>query len=373
VEVTGADGTKVFTANHVAIAVGGQPSVPDVPGADLGISSDGFFELEEQPKKCGVFGAGYIAVEMAGILNALGTETTLFCRGNKVLRNEQVFDTDIVDTLLGEMEKHGPVVRPGSDVKQLIKEEDGSITIELKDDSRHTGYDCVLWAIGRHPVTSGIGLDTCGVEMSRGFVKVDEHENTNVPGIYALGDCTTTGWELTPVAIAAGRRLADRLFGGEPAAKFIYKDVPTVIFSHPPIGTIGYTEAAAKAAFGEEMITTKKSTFASMGYSFNDGAEHKVKTTLKLVLWGPQELILGLHMVGPSSDEMLQGFAVAVKMGATRADLEATCAIHPTIGEEMVTFSGWGQGPDGRPKLPPAPTPAKQRAMAFLEGRASAQ
>lgn len=217
-----------------------------------------------------------------------------------------------------------------------------------------------------------MGLEECGIKTNRGFIEVDEFENTNVPGVYAIGDASSTGWELTPVAIAAGRRLADRLFGGEDQAKFVYRDVPTVIFSHPPIGTIGYTETAAEEAFGKENIKVKKSTFGSMLYAFNDGDDHKTKTTLKLVLFGPEELVVGLHMIGPYSDEMLQGFGVAVKMGATRADLEATCAIHPTIGEEIVTFAGWGQK-DGRPQLPPKPSPAKQAAMQFAQMRGNSK
>eukprot|EP00656_Telonema_subtile_P055327 TRINITY_DN851_c0_g1_i2.p1 TRINITY_DN851_c0_g1~~TRINITY_DN851_c0_g1_i2.p1 ORF type:complete len:544 (+),score=160.06 TRINITY_DN851_c0_g1_i2:205-1836(+) len=350
--------TSTVTADHIVVAVGGEPSTPDVPGAEYGISSDGFFDLPTQPKKCAVFGAGYIAVEMAGILNAMGTETDLFCRGDKILRNADVFDSDIVSTLMSELKKHGPTVRPGSDVKELVKAADGSITVELKDGSSHPGYDCVLWAIGRHPVTSGIGLEEAGAKMTRGFVHVDKYENVLdaedkvIPGLHALGDCTVTGWELTPVAIAAGRRLGDRLFANEPRARFIYEDVPTVIFSHPPIGTIGYTEAKAIKQFGADSIQVKKATFGSMLYAFNAETDHKVMTTLKLVLQGEEERVVGLHLIGPASDEMLQGFAIAVKMGATRRDFEAVCAIHPTIGEEAVTLGSWGQK-DGKPWLPP--------------------
>lgn len=350
--------TSTLTADHVVVAVGGAPSAPKIAGAELGITSDGFFDLETQPKKCAVYGAGYIAVEMAGILNALGTETDLYCRGNKVLRNDKVFDTDITSTLMDEMAKHGPNVKNNSTIKAVHKDHNSAYTITTVDGTVNTGYDCVLWAIGRHPVTAALGLEQCGVQTTRGFVHVDQHENCldehqqPIPGLYAIGDCTTTGWELTPVAIAAGRRLADRLFAGEPRARFVYDTVPTVIFSHPPIGTIGMTEAAAKKEFGADDIQVKKATFGSMLYAFNPGDDHKVKTTLKLVLQGPEERVVGLHMIGPASDEMLQGFAVAVKMGCTRRDFDAVCAIHPTIGEEMVTFGGWGQK-DGKPQLPP--------------------
>ena len=198
---------------------------------------------------------------------------------------------------------------------------------------------------------------TAGVKTSKsGFIEVDKYENTSTPGVFAIGDVTTTGYELTPVAIAAGRRLADRLFGGEPRARIEYGTIATVVFSHPPIGCIGLTEPQAKEEFGDAAISTKKARFSSMGYAFND-AEGKVKTALKLVLKGPEETVVGLHCIGPCSDEMMQGFAIAVRMGATRADFEASVAIHPTIAEEMVTFGGWGQRPDGRggkqPMLPP--------------------
>jgi len=368
VEIAMPDGSvNVVSAEHVVIAVGGEPSLPDVPGSELGITSDGFFDLAEQPKKCAVFGAGYIAVEMAGILEALGTDTTLFCRGSKVLRNDKVFDSDITDTLMKEITKHGPTLQTGAEAAGLQGEADGTISITLKDGSLHTGYDTVMWAIGRHPVTEGLGLEQCAVETTAtGFIKVDDYENTSAPNIYAIGDATTAGWELTPVAIAAGRRLADRLFGGEEASRFIYRDIATVIFSHPPIGTIGFTEAAAAEHFGAENISVRKASFGSMLYAFNPDAEHKVQTTLKLVLHGPEEIVVGLHMIGPYSDEMLQGFAVAVKMGATRRDFEATCAIHPTIAEEFVTFGGWGQK-DGKPDLPPQLKPANlQQQVAIL-------
>jgi len=288
---------------------------------------------------------------MAGILNGLGTETKLFCRGDKVLRDEMVFDSDITDALMAEMTKHGPPVATNSDVKEIVKEADGSLTVHLKNGSAHPGYDSVLWAIGRTPVTGDLGLDSCSVETKGGFIVVDEYEQTTSTGVYALGDATTSGWELTPVAIAAGRRLADRLYGGEPLARMDYADVPTVIFSHPIIGQVGLSEAAAVLKYGADNVTTKKAGFGSMMYAFNVEPEHKVKTTLKLVLEGPEERVVGLHMIGPYSDEMLQGFAIAVKMGATRADFEATVAIHPTIAEEMVTFGGWGQK-DGKPRLP---------------------
>merc|ERR1712113_305453 len=235
----------------------------------------------------------------------------------------------------------------------------GKLTYTTKEDGgirEYADFDCVLVAIGRKPVTEFLHLDKAGVKTDRrGLIEVDKFENTNVRGIYAIGDATTSGFELTPVAIATGRRLADRLFGGEPQARIAYEQIATVVFSHPPIGTIGLTEPQAKDEFGEENIQVKTARFSSMIYWAND-QDHKVETGLKLVLQGIQERVVGLHCIGPTSDEMMQGFAVAVRMGATRADFEASVAIHPTIGEELVTFAGWGQekvGNDVRPQLPP--------------------
>lgn len=356
-------GEKVVHGKHVVIAVGGLPAKPSIPGAEYGITSDDFFDLEQQPKKVAVLGAGYIAVEMAGIFHGLGSEAHLFFRGKTVLRHG--FDPYIVETLMGEMEAHGPTLHHSCQPKKLSKAKDGRVNVSFCDPSNaekeveFTGFDCVLFAIGRKPVTSGLRLERAGVTMSDGgLIAVDAHENTNVPGIYALGDCTTHGFELTPVAIAAGRRLADRLFGGEPRARIAYETIATVVFSHPPIGTIGLTEPDAKREFGEANITVKQARFASMLYGLNP-ADAKVKTALKLVLCGPEERVVGLHCIGPFSDEMMQGFAVAVRMGATRRDFEASVAIHPTIAEEFVTFGGWGQaaaaGADGKkkPLLPP--------------------
>lgn len=351
--------TKTLTSNKVLIACGGLPDAPDIPGVEHAISSDGFFELKEQPKKVAVVGAGYIAVEMAGILHALGSETHLFFRGETVMRRG--FDPFIVETLMDAMRRHGPTLHPFCQPDAITKGGDGLLTLTFKEGpegnlSQLEGVDCLLLAIGRRPVTERLALHKVGIEViGQGLIQVDEYENTKVPGVYAIGDCTTSGYELTPVAIAAGRRLADRLFGGEPKARIAYETIPTVVFSHPPIGMIGLTEPAAKKEFGEQNIRAMQSRFGSMFYAFND-EDGKVKTGLKLVLKLPEERVVGVHIIGPSSDEMLQGFAVAVRMGATRADFEASVAIHPTIAEEMVTFAGWGQKKVGdvvRPQLPP--------------------
>jgi len=353
-------GQKLLTAPKIVIACGGEPASPDIPGIELAINSDGFFALETQPKKVAVIGAGYIAVEMAGILHGLGSEAHLFFRGETVMRRG--FDPFIVKQLMEELKAHGPHLHENTTPAKLAKEADGTITYTTKCSNsgaevEHKGFDCVLMAIGRRPVTDTLMLANAGLSVNdKGLIIVDDYENTAVPSILAIGDCTTTGYELTPVAIAAGRRLGDRLFGNEPRARLAYETIATVVFSHPPIGTIGLTEPAARKEFGDENIVVKESSFAAMTYAFNDD-DKKVKTGMKLVLKLPEERIVGLHCIGPSSDEMLQGFAIAIRMGATRADFEASVAIHPTIGEEMVTFGGWGQIKNAEGKLVPQLAP----------------
>lgn len=351
--------SRTLKGKHILIACGGLPSEPDIPGVEHAINSDGFFELEEQPKKVAVVGAGYIAVEMAGILHAMGSETHLFFRGDTVLRRG--FDPFLVETLMEAMEHHGPILHRNSTPASITKQENGLLTYTategpMGEQKSISDFDCILLAIGRKPVTDQIGLQNTSVALNKsGHIVVDKFENTNVPGIYAIGDITSTGFELTPVAIAAGRRLADRLFLGEDRARIAYEMIATVVFSHPPIGCIGLTEPQAKAEFGEENVRVKQSRFNSMLYAFNDD-DKKVKTGLKLVLKLPEEKVVGLHCIGPYSDEMMQGFAVAVRMGATRADFEASVAIHPTIAEEFVTFGGWGQDKSGekvKAQLPP--------------------
>jgi len=259
---------------------------------------------------------------------------------------------------MNELKSHGPHLHPNCTPTALRKAKDGTTTLVVAEGkgtpaAEYAGFDCVLMAIGREPLTASLGLEKVpGVTLNTGgYIEVDQYENTGADGVYSLGDVTSTGYELTPVAIAAGRRLGDRLFGGEPKARIDYSTIATVVFSHPPIGTIGLTEPQAREEYGDTNIKVKQSRFASMLYAFN-GDEAKVKTGLKLVLRLPEETVVGLHCIGPCSDEMLQGFAVAVRMGATRHDFEASMAIHPTIAEEFVTFGGWGQR-DEKPVLPP--------------------
>ncbi|CAM4046662.1 glutathione-disulfide reductase [Pseudoalteromonas byunsanensis] len=329
VEVNG----EHYTADHISIAVGGRPSIPDIPGAEHGIDSNGFFELNQQPRRVAVIGAGYIAVELAGVLNSLGTETHLFVRKHAPLRS---FDPIIVETLSEVMEKEGPTLHTHATPKALTKEADGSVTLQLENGQSHT-FDQVIWAIGREPVTDLINLQATDVQTNeRGFIKVDEYQNTSVKGIYALGDIMEGGIELTPVAVKAGRMLAERLFNPElPDAKMDYNLVPTVVFSHPPIGTIGLTEPQAIEKYGEDNVKVYTSTFAAM---YTAVTQHRQPCKMKLVCAGEEETVVGLHGIGFAVDEMIQGFGVAMKMGATKADFDSVVAIHPTGSEEFVTM-----------------------------------
>jgi glutathione reductase (NADPH) len=324
------DGRRLV-ADHVLVATGGAPAVPAVAGAELGITSDGFFELAERPQRVAIVGAGYVAVEMAGILGLLGSELTLIMRGEEPLR---AFDRTLRAQLLESLEASGVEVVRGSVVTRIDPAADGALSVVTDRDVRVGPLDSVLWAIGRAPRVEGLGLDVAGVQTdAAGHILVDDFQVTSAEGVYAIGDVTGRV-ALTPVAIAAGRRLADRLFGGEPDARLDYDDIPTVVFSHPPIGTVGLGEDAARARYGDSVkVYTRR--FTSLHYALT---AHKPKTTVKLVTVGPDERVLGIHVIGLGADEMIQGFAVALKMGARKADLDRTVAIHPTGAEELVTL-----------------------------------
>ncbi|WP_217521145.1 glutathione-disulfide reductase [Vibrio metschnikovii] len=323
-----------YTADHILIAVGGRPTIPNIPGAEYGIDSNGFFELTEQPKRVAVVGAGYIAVEIAGVLHALGTETHLFVRKESPLRS---FDPMIIDTLTEVMKTEGPTLHTHSVPKQVIKEADGSLTLHLEN-GQSCNVDTLIWAIGRHPATDAINLAATGVATNeQGYIKVDQYQNTNVEGIYCVGDIMEGGIELTPVAVKAGRQLSERLFNNKPEAKMDYDLVPTVVFSHPPIGTIGLTEPDAIAKYGADQVKVYTSSFTAM---YTAVTSHRQPCKMKLVCAGPEETVVGLHGIGFTVDEMIQGFAVAMKMGATKADFDSVVAIHPTGSEEFVTMRG---------------------------------
>ncbi|KAI6164209.1 hypothetical protein EDD17DRAFT_1725244 [Pisolithus thermaeus] len=338
IQVIRPDGEKyVMHADHITIAVGGCPVIPSddkIPGASLGIDSDGFFELEDRPKRVAVVGAGYIAVELAGVLNALGSETHLIIRKDKVLRS---FDPTVHDTLTSWMEHTGIKIHKHSNVTKVEGRKGQTLTVHT-DKEGAIEVDCLIWAIGRRSNTESLGLEGVGVETDRkGDIVVDDHQNTSTKGIYAIGDVQGKAL-LTPVAIAAGRRLSNRLFGPEKFKddKLSYKNIPTVVFSHPPIGTVGLTEPEARQLYGDD-VKIYKSSFRSLYFSQID-EEHKEPTVYKLIVVGEEERVVGVHMIGQGSDEALQGFAVAVKMGARKKDLDDTVAIHPTSAEELVTM-----------------------------------
>ena len=326
---------SVFSADHVLIAVGGFPIIPEeeeIPGAKFGITSDGFFELDALPKKSVVVGAGYIAVEMAGILKSLGSEVSLVIRGQRVLRT---FDETISESLTNELEHMGINVLKESNVAEVVKTASG-LEVKTKQGRRIDKVDCLLWAVGRKPATKSLELANAGVETDQvGNIKVDAFQNTSKSNIYAVGDVTGK-WLLTPVAIAAGRKLAHRLFDeGKTDWKLDYENIPTVVFSHPPIGTCGLTEAEARAKYGDEAIKIYKSRFSPLYHALT---MRKQATTMKLICAGDEEKVVGLHMMGRGCDEMLQGFGVAMRMGATKADFDNVVAIHPTSSEELVTM-----------------------------------
>jgi glutathione reductase (NADPH) len=323
------DGIRLEAA-HVAIATGGRPIVPPWKGAELGITSDGFFELAERPRRVAIVGAGYVAVELAGVLRALGSEVVLIVRRASALMS---FDEMLRSAVMREMAADGIEIHVNRHVLEAAREGAG-IALSCSEGLRVTGLDCVLWAVGREPSVADLGLAVAGVKTDPvGHVLTDEWQTTSVAGVYALGDVTGRQ-ALTPVAIAAGRRLADRLFGGRTQRKLSYECVPTVIFSHPPIGTVGLTEDEARAQYANE-VRVYRTEFTPLHHAFT---QRKVRCAMKLVTVGGDEKIVGCHAFGQGADEMLQGFAVAIRMGATKRDFDDTVAIHPTSAEEMVTM-----------------------------------
>ncbi|SMY29272.1 unnamed protein product [Zymoseptoria tritici ST99CH_1A5] len=338
VTVTLDDKTEIdIKAKKILVAVGGYPNLPPVEGAELGITSDGFFELEHQPKRVAVVGAGYIAIEMAGMFHALGTETHLFIRQDKFLRT---FDPMIQDKVVAEYERQGIILHKNSSQSKLEDAGNGKKTLHYKDSNGEgkLEVDTVLWAIGRAPELEKLNLEASGVKTNdKKHIPVDDYQNTNVEHIFALGDVCDKGFELTPVAIAAGRKLADRVFGGKKDARLEYENIPSIVFAHPEVGSIGMTEREAREKFGDENIKVYNTSFTAMYYSMME-QEDKGPTSYKLVCQGKDEKVVGLHILGLGSGEMLQGFGVAIRMGATKADFDRCVAIHPTSAEELVTL-----------------------------------
>ncbi|KAI1825430.1 putative glutathione protein [Xylaria intraflava] len=343
VEVLGDDGTKTTVrAKRILVAVGGRPaSPPNIPGAEYGIDSDGFFDIATLPKKVALVGAGYIAVEFAGMFNALGVETHLFIRYKNFLRQ---FDPMIQDGVTAEYERLGVHLHKESTQTRIDKDPStGKLTVSYRDsngDGQLSDVDHLIWAIGRVPETDNLGLENAGVKIGeKGHITVDDRQNTSVDNIFALGDVCGKA-ELTPVAIAAGRRLAERLYGPPEVfanAHLDYTNIPSVVFAHPEVGSIGLTEPEAVEKYGRENLKIYTTSFTAMYYAMMDPSE-KGPTKYKVICTGPEEKVVGLHIMGLGSGEMLQGFGVAVKMGATKKDLDSCVAIHPTSAEELVTL-----------------------------------
>lgn len=326
VEVNG----RRLSARHVVLATGGAPIVPALPGAEFGITSDGFFALEHRPRRAAIIGSGYVACELAGAFHGLGTAVELFIRKARVLNH---FDEMLGVALMREMRAQGVVIHEHV-APAAVRQTDGLKTLIAADGREFAGFDCLMWAVGRTPNVGHLGLERTGVELDGdGFIVTDGFQDTNVEGVHAIGDVTGRA-ALTPVAIAAGRRLSDRLFGGKHGRRLQYDMIPTVVFTHPPIGTVGLGEAEARARHGAA-IKVYVAGFVGMYYAVT---VRKPRTQMKLVCLGPEEKIIGCHIIGDGADEMLQGFAVAIRMGATKSDFDDTIAIHPTSAEELVTM-----------------------------------
>ncbi len=323
---------QYYSADRIVIASGGHPKFPAVSGTDLGMTSNGFFELRHCPKRVLIVGGGYIAVELAGMLQALGADTSLVFRGERLLRS---FDTMLSDELALAMAADGIELLASTEVLAVSKMPDDRLSIACSNGQTFNGIETLIWAIGRAPNTDKLGLGNIKLAVNaQGFIPVDDFQNTVLPGVYAVGDVTGRV-ALTPVAIAAGRRLAERLFGGQPDSKLDYENIPSVVFSHPPLGTVGLSETQARAKYGDA-VRTFKTQFTPLYFGIT---RNKRKTAMKIVTVGSEERVVGCHLMGENADEILQGFAVAVRMGATRKDFNDTVAIHPTSAEELALIA----------------------------------
>ena len=319
-------------APHIILATGGRPRRPLIPGAELGITSDGFFELPECPRRVAVVGSSYIAVELGGIFAGLGAGTTLVLRGDTALKT---FDDMLGEATLDMLREEGVQIVTHASPAALARGAGGALELAARDGRGLGPFDCVLWAVGRMAAVEDLALAKAGVALDiQGFIATDTYQASSAPGIYAIGDVAGRA-QLTPVAIAAGRRLSDRLFGAQSDRHLDYENIPTVIFGRPPIGTVGLTEKAARERYGADSITVFRSSFVPLYHALSTA---KRRCEMKLVTAGPEQRIVGLHVVGAGADEMLQGFAVAVRMGATKKDFDDTVAIHPTSAEEFVTM-----------------------------------
>jgi glutathione reductase (NADPH) len=317
---------KEITAEYILIATGAWPFIPDVPGADLGITSNEVFDLPELPKRIVIAGAGYIANEFAGIFNELGVQVTLVTRGDKMLRS---YDQEIVGKLIGMSREKGIDIRMNFPFIGAVKQADGSLLID-GGDAGMIETDMLLWAVGRNPNSASLGLDTANIATDKdGAIIVDANNRTNVHSIYAVGDVTNRV-QLTPVAIREGHAFADTVFAGNPRT-IDYGSIPTAVFSNPPIAGVGMTEEEARDVFPD--IKIYKSDFRAMK---NVLAGRNERALYKMIVDGATDKVVGLHLIGPDSAEILQAAAIAVKAGLTKQDFDDTVALHPSMAEELV-------------------------------------
>jgi glutathione reductase (NADPH) len=327
VQVRTAAGTERFRARHILVATGGRPSVPRFPGCEHVLTSDSMFDLETFPRRLLVVGGGYIACEFASIFQGLGSRVTQLYRGALVLRG---FDHEVRTFISEEMRKHGVDLRTHADVRSVEKK-GRTLTVTLIDGSTQE-VDTILYATGRVPNVANLGLEAAGVAQGKdGAIVVDEHYRSSVPSIHAVGDVTARV-QLTPVALAEAMVLVDRLFG-EGRRRLGYDFIPTAVFTHPNIGTVGLTEEEARKQYAQ--VTVFRTDFKPLKHTLSGSSE---RTLMKLVVDGKSDRVVGLHMVGPEAGEIVQGFAVALKAGATKALFDATVGIHPTAAEEFVTM-----------------------------------
>ena len=327
VQVTTGEGTRRWRARHILVATGGTPSVPHFPGREHVLTSDQMFDLAPFPRRLVVVGGGYIACEFASIFQGLGAQVVQLYRGEQILRG---FDGDVRHFLAQEVRKHGVDLRLRSDVASVQRQGEAlQVTLESGET---LPADAVLYATGRVPNVAGLGVDAAGLRLSpHGAIVVDEQFRTGVPSIYAVGDVTAR-LQLTPVALAEAMVVVDRLFGaGERAMSYEY--VPTAVFTHPSVGTVGFSEEQARERFGD--VTVFRSEFRALRHTLSGNPE---RTLMKLVVDAATDRVVGLHMVGAEAGEIVQGFAVAMKAGATKAMFDATIGIHPTAAEEFVTM-----------------------------------
>jgi glutathione reductase (NADPH) len=314
-------------ARHILVATGARPEVPELPGAELAITSNDVFDLPEFPRRLVVVGGGYIGCEFASIFRGLGAQVTQLYRGEQVLRG---FDDDVRNFLAGEMRKKGVDLRTRAEV-QRIERASGALRVTLRD-ATSVDADVVLYATGRRPNTAGLGLQEAGVALSaHGAVVVDEHYRSTVPTIYAMGDVIDRV-QLTPVALAEAMVLVEHLFG-DGRRSLDYELIPTAVFTHPGVATVGLSEARSRERYGAVRIY--RSEFRTLRHALSGSTE---RTLMKLVVDATSDRVVGLHMVGADAGETVQGFAVAMRCGATKAVFDATLGIHPTAAEEFVTM-----------------------------------